>query len=443
MRALAGRRTAETVVEDVSIESLSHDGRGIARVNGKTVFVEGALPGERVSLQFYRRRRDYDEARIVTVGKASPDRVEPRCRHFGTCGGCVLQHLAPAAQLAAKQQTLLDNLRRIGRVEPETLMPPLHGPAWGYRRRARLSARLVTAKGRVLVGFVERGKSSVTDIRRCEILDPRVGALIQPLSELLGGTSIPDRIPQVELAVGDSAIVLVVRILRELNDRDRARFLEFEQRHGVCILLQTGQPDDLEAISERPRLSYGIPEWGVDLEFQPVDFIQVNAEINRSLIARAMELLELEPSHRVLDLFCGLGNFTLPLARAAKSVVGVEGDAGLIHRARLNAERNGIGNVQFYRADLFAEELPVQTWMRERYDRVLLDPPRAGAREIIANIDRLGARRLVYVSCHPATLARDAGLLVGQHNFHLISAGVLDMFPHTAHVESIAVFERN
>ena len=342
MRAATRRRAAEIVIENVAVERLSHDGRGIARIHGKTVFVEGALPGERVSLQVYRRRRDYDEARVVVVLQASADRVEPRCEHFGICGGCALQHLAPDAQLAAKQQTLLDSLHRIGHVEPDTLMPPLNGPAWGYRRRARLSARLVTAKGRVLVGFVERGKSYVTDTRHCEILDARVGNLIQPLSELLSATSIPNRIPQVELAVGDSAIVLVVRILDELNAADRARFLEFERQHGVRILLQSGQPDDLEPLSERPRLTYRMSEWDVELEFEPADFIQVNADINRSLVAKAIELLALEPGHRVLDLFCGLGNFTLPLARVAASVVGVEGDAGLIRRARLNAERNGI-----------------------------------------------------------------------------------------------------
>ncbi|MGH8372455.1 MAG: 23S rRNA (uracil(1939)-C(5))-methyltransferase RlmD [Gammaproteobacteria bacterium] len=436
------RATANVLIEDADVEALSHDGRGIVRMNGKAVFVQDALPGEKVSYRLLRRHRDYDEARIEELKLASSLRVPPRCEHFGVCGGCALQHLSPAAQLAAKQQTLLDNLQRIGHVQPEAVLEPLTGPIWGYRRRARLSARHVPAKGRVLVGFVERDKPFVTDTWRCEILDPKVGTLIEPLSDLLSGMSIADRIPQVELAVGDTSTVLVIRVLKELTTADRQRLAEFESSHQVHIYLQAGKPDDLESLTGGPvQLAYRLPEWNLELEFEPADFVQVNAEINQRLIAQALELLQVEPQHRVLDLFCGLGNFTLPLARIAHAAIGVEGDAGLIQRARLNAERNGITNVKFEHADLFGEILSAP-WMQRRYDRILLDPPRAGAREVIAHFDKLGAERIVYVSCHPATLARDAEILVNHHGYRLRAAGALDMFPHTAHVESIALFER-
>lgn len=436
------RTTANSLIDDANVEALSHDGRGIVRADGKTVFVQGALPGEKISYRLLRRHRDYDEACIEEIKLASSSRVSPRCEHFGVCGGCALQHLAPASQLAAKQQTLLDNLRRIGHVYPETVLEPLTGPAWGYRRRARLSARYVPAKDRVVVGFVERGKPFVTDTRHCEILDPKVGTLIEALSGLLSGMSISDRIPQVELAVGDTNTVLVIRVLQELTTADRQRLIEFESSHKVHFYLQAGKPEDLEPLTGKPvQLAYRLPDWNLELEFEPADFVQVNAEINRRLIAQALGLLEVGAGHSVLDLFCGLGNFTLPLARIARCATGVEGDAGLIRRARLNAERNGIGNARFEHTDLFGDIVSAP-WMQQRYDRILLDPPRAGAREVIAHFSKLDAERVVYVSCHPATLARDADVLVNQQGYRLGAAGVLDMFPHTAHVESIAVFER-
>ncbi|HET7649746.1 MAG TPA: 23S rRNA (uracil(1939)-C(5))-methyltransferase RlmD [Gammaproteobacteria bacterium] len=442
---MATRRNAaapDPVIENVTVEALTHDGRGIVRIDGKAVFVDGALPGERIDLQLLRRRRDYDEARLTRLIQASPERVEPRCTHFGVCGGCAMQHLAPEAQLAAKQQTLLDNLRRIGHVQPDRVLAPLAGPVWGYRRRARLSARYVAAKGRVLVGFVERGKPFVTDTRHCEILDPKIGGLIAPLSELLSGLSIRDRVPQVEIAVGDVNTVLVVRVLSAPTERDRELLAGFEVRHDVHIYLQAGAPDALEPLSGTAvRLAYALPESGVELEFQPADFIQVNAAVNQRLIALALELLEVGPQHNVLDLFCGLGNFTLPLARVARTATGVEGDAGLIRRARRNAGHNGIANAQFHCADLFADN-SAMPWASQRFDRILLDPPRAGAREIIARFGHFNAKRVVYVSCHPATLARDAGMLVNEQGYRLSAAAVLDMFPHTAHVESIALFER-
>ncbi|HEX6549075.1 MAG TPA: 23S rRNA (uracil(1939)-C(5))-methyltransferase RlmD [Gammaproteobacteria bacterium] len=441
-RSNARSRLAAALMAEATVETLSHDGRGIVRSDGKAVFVADALPGEKISYRLLRRRRDYDEGRLEDIKLASPARVSPRCEHFGVCGGCTLQHLEPAAQLAAKQQTLLDNLRRIGHVQPDTILPPLAGPVWGYRRRARLSARHVPAKGRVLVGFVERGKPFVTDTRRCEILDPKVGGLIEPLSVLLSSLSIRDRIPQIELAVGDVHTVLVVRILSDLTAADREMLRAFGSTHQMHVYLQAGKPDELEPLDGNPvRLAYRLPEWNLELDFQPADFIQVNAEMNQRLIKQAIELLEISPQHRVLDLFCGLGNFTLPLARVAGHAVGVEGDAGLIRRARVNAERNGIGNAEFHHADLFAD-IAGEPWLRRRYDRILLDPPRAGAREVIEHFGALGAKRVVYVSCHPATLARDADTLVNRQGYRLLSAGVLDMFPHTAHVESIAVFER-
>lgn len=441
----ARRRSAAvpiSIIEAAEVEALSHDGRGIVRVDGKTVFVDGVLPGERINLRLLHRHRDYDEASAEEISRASPSRVTPRCEHFGVCGGCTLQHMAVETQLATKQQTLLDNLRRIGHVQPDTVLAPMTGPVWGYRRRARLSVRYVPAKGKALVGFVERGKPFVTDTRRCEILDPKVGSLIEALSGLLSGMSIADRIPQVELAVGDLHTVLVIRVLGTLTASDRERLTEFESGHRIHIYLQSDKPDTLEPLAGEPvRLSYGLPEWNLELDFEPADFIQVNAEINRRLIACALESLEVEPGHKVLDLFCGLGNFTLPLARVAGTAVGVEGDAGLVRRARLNAEKNGIGNAEFHHADLF-QEPATAPWMRQRYDRVLLDPPRAGAREIIGHFGKLSPQRVVYVSCHPATLARDAEVLVNRLGYRLCAAGVLDMFPHTAHIESIAVFER-
>lgn len=427
----------------VSVNALSHDGRGVARVAGKTVFIEDALPGETVSIQIRRRRRDYDEAQLVEVLEPAESRVAPRCAHFGTCGACSLQHLLPEAQLHAKQQTLLDNLQRIGGVQPEQVLEPLTGPVWGYRRRARLSVRYVAGKQRCLMGFTERNSGFITDTECCEVLDPRVGAAIRPLSDLFTALSIADRIPQVELAASDDTVVLVLRVLAEPSAADRECLAVFEREHGLRFYLQAGRPEDAVPLQGEPvALQYRLADWDVDIGFQVADFIQVNGEINRTLVNRAIEELQLRPGHRVLDLFCGLGNFTLPLARVGASVTGVEGDAGLVVRARANAARNGLGEVEFQQADLFAERVQGE-WAGRRYDRILLDPPRAGAREIIAQFPYFAAERLVYVSCHPATLARDAGILVKEQGWRLLRAGVLDMFPHTSHVESIAVFARS
>ncbi|HSN16732.1 MAG TPA: 23S rRNA (uracil(1939)-C(5))-methyltransferase RlmD [Gammaproteobacteria bacterium] len=417
-----------TVVE---ITGLSHEGRGIARLAGKTMFVEDALPGESVRFRLLKRRREYDEAQVTEVLLASPQRVEPRCGHFGICGGCALQHLAPEAQVAAKQQTLLDNLERIGGLKPRTVAAPLLGPVWGYRRRARLSAYREPG-GKVLVGFTERHRHRVTDVWHCHVLDPRVGGLIDKLSELLSSFSIPDKIPQVEVAAGDDDVVLVIRVMAPSSDTDRKQLQSFGERHGIRIVLQ-GEGDS-------PELTYRLPESDVTISFQPADFIQVNGEMNRRLVKLALDALDPKPDEDVLDLFSGLGNFTLPLARRARSVTGVEGEVGLVARARQNATRNGIANADFELANLF-DAKQHGTWAKRQYARILLDPPRAGAREVVAQFPHFDAHRIVYVSCHPATLARDAKMLVEQ-GWTLARAGILDMFPHTTHVESMAVFER-
>ncbi|HEX7965999.1 MAG TPA: 23S rRNA (uracil(1939)-C(5))-methyltransferase RlmD [Gammaproteobacteria bacterium] len=435
-------RAAAGAESTAQVTALSHEGRGIARLHGKTVFIEDALPGETVRFRILKKRSDFDEAQVTEVVEASPDRVQPRCRHFGTCGGCALQHLAPAAQVAAKQQTLLDNLKRIGGVTPDDVLPPLLGPAWGYRRRARLSAHRNTNSGKVLVGFTERHRHLITDVWQCHTLDPQVGGRIEKISELLSGLSIADKVPQLEVAVGDGDIVLSLRVLAAPSAADRERLAAFEKEEGMRILLQEGKAEHAVPLGgERPELHYRLPASQVDIAFEPADFIQVNGEVNRRLVDLSLELLAPRDDEDVLDLFAGLGNFTLPLARLARSVTGVEGEAGLVARARSNAERNGIANASFEQADLFAEKQHGE-WAKRRYARILLDPPRAGAREIIAQFPRFAARKLVYVSCHPATLARDAKTLVEEQGWRLTKAGVLDMFPHTAHVESIAVFER-
>jgi 23S rRNA (uracil1939-C5)-methyltransferase len=416
----------------VEITALSHDGRGIARLAGKAMFIEGALPGETVRFRIIKRRREFDEAQVTEVLQPSPQRVEARCRHYGVCGGCVLQHLATEAQVAAKQQTLLDNLERIGGLKPTRVASPLLGPVWGYRRRARFSARR-TPSGKVAVGFKERHRHHVTDILQCHVLDSKIGGIMDKLSELLSGLSIPDKIPQVEVAMGDDAAVLSIRVLAALDAADIEKLTTFGQEHGFHMQLQ-GSADDRE-------LHYSLPKSDVDIAFHSADFIQVNGAVNRELVELAVAALEPGPDDEILDLFSGLGNFTLPLARKAKAVTGVEGEAGLVARARRNAERNGIANASFQQADLFSEKQR-DDWAKRHYTGILLDPPRAGAREIIEMFPRFQARRIVYVSCHPATLARDAKLLTEQ-GWHLTSAGVLDMFPHTAHVESMAVFDRS
>ncbi|MCB1775431.1 MAG: 23S rRNA (uracil(1939)-C(5))-methyltransferase RlmD [Gammaproteobacteria bacterium] len=424
------------------VESMGHDGRGLARVDGKATFIHGALPGERVMFRYLGRKRSHDEGQAVSVIEPAADRVEPRCAQYGVCGGCSLQHLAPEAQIAAKQAVLLDNLRQIGKVEPAEILPPLINTSpWGYRRKARLGVKDVARKGRVLVGFRERGSSFVADIERCHVLHPHVGELLPQLSALIEQLSISGRLPQIEMAMDDTRCVLILRILEPLAETDTQLLRAFEHDHDVVFYLQPGGPDSVVPLTAAADLRYRLPEQDVTLSFLPGDFTQVNSDINRKMVSRAIDMLQLAPDDDVLDLFCGVGNFTLPIARYCRSVVGVEGDAGLVQRARTNAGHNALTNTEFFTADLYGE-LPAEPWMQRRFDKVLLDPPRSGAAQVLPLLGQLGVRRIVYVSCYPGTLARDAGELVSKHGYRLLSAGVMDMFPHTAHVESIALFER-
>lgn len=425
------------------VESFSHDGRGVARIGGKATFIEGALPGEVVRFRYLNRHRNYDNGRLVEVIAPSSDRVTPPCPHFGSCGGCSLQHMTPAAQLAAKQQTLAEQLQRLGKVDPETWLAPLAGPAWGYRRRARLGVRFVPSKGGVLVGFREKRKSFIANLDSCAVLPPAVSALLPALRRLIGGLSCPDRIPQIEAAVGNDATALVFRHLVPLTENDRAQLRGFGERHGMQIHLQAHGPETIEALwpASPAPLYYRLPEFDVAIEFRPTDFVQVNAELNAAMVRQAPVLLELKPEDRVLDLFCGLGNFTLPLARRAGQALGIEADAGLVEGARANAARNGLANVEFRSGNLYDETGPVP-WQGFTFNKLLLDPPRSGAMEAIKRLTERLPERIVYVSCYPATLARDAEYLVRVLGYRLAAAGAMDMFPHTGHIESMALFVR-
>ncbi|MDH5824466.1 23S rRNA (uracil(1939)-C(5))-methyltransferase RlmD [Luteimonas sp. RD2P54] len=428
---------------ELDILDLSHDGRGVARRDGgKTVFVAGALPGERVLARQTRRSRSFDEAATLEVLRASPDRVQPRCPHFGTCGGCVLQHLDEARQIEAKQRVLLENFDRIGHVAPGVVLPPLTDVSWGYRRKGRFSVRRVEKKDRTLVGFRELDPRFVADLSICHTAIAEVGARVAALSRLVDGLQARREIPQIEFIAGDQTVALVFRHLQPLAEADREALTGFAREHGAAVFLQPGGIDSVHPLwpAEAPPLSFRLVPWDVELRFRPLDFIQVNAGLNEKMIARALELLQVGAGERVLDLFCGLGNFTLPLARGGGEVVGVEGDAGLVARARGNAALNGLDNARFFAADL-AQDLAGHPWMRQGFDRLLLDPPRSGAEGVLRQLPLKGLERIVYVSCHPGSLARDAGYLVNERGWKLRSAGVMDMFPHTAHVESIAMFE--
>ncbi len=426
----------------VEISDLAHDGRGVGRIDGKAVFVHGALPGERVSARLIDRTRKYDEALCLEVLQASPERVEPGCPWFDSCGGCALQHLDHAAQLRWKHKRLVDNLVRIGDVEPVTWLEPIADEPWHYRRRARLSARNVRGKGRVLVGFREPQGRFVADVGYCPVLHPDFSQRLASLSALLGSLSVAAAVPQIEVASGDNGSAIVIRHLEALTDSDLDELRAWSSRESMAVYLQPKGPDTVFRLHpESHQLEYRLEAFDLTLQFHPQHFIQVNARINARLIERAIELLGLTGSERVLDLFCGLGNFSLPLARRAAHVTGIEAAAELIEAARDNARINDIGNASFDVADL-TEDVSDRAWYRAGFDAVLIDPPRSGALEILPVVAGSGARRVVYVSCNPATLARDAGVLVRDHGFTLVSAGIADMFPHTAHVESIALFER-
>ncbi|MEG2804933.1 23S rRNA (uracil(1939)-C(5))-methyltransferase RlmD [Stenotrophomonas sp.] len=427
------------------ILDLSHDGRGVARRDGeggKVTFITGALPGEVVTAEPTARNRHFDEARTLEVLQPSPQRVTPRCPHFGVCAGCVLQHLEESQQIVAKQRVLMDNLTRIGHVSPGTVLPPLVGDSWGYRRKGRFSVRRVEKKDKTLVGFREQDPRFVADLAQCLTVIPEIGTKVGAMATFIETLDGKRDIPQIEFIAGDEAVMLTIRHMQPLSEADRAAWTAFGQEHGFAISLQPGGVESVQPLwpAEVP-LSFKLAPWDVELAFRPLDFIQVNASLNVKMIALALELLDAGADERVLDLFCGLGNFTLPLARTVRDVVGVEGDAGLVARARENAERNGLANAQFFAADLTQDQRNAP-WMRQGFDKLLLDPPRSGAIEVLQQLPLKQFKRIVYVSCHPGSLARDAGYLVNEQGFTLVSAGAMDMFPHTAHVESIAVFEK-
>ena len=431
--------------EPLYIESLDHEGRGVGHFDGKTIFVEGALPGERVHYSSYRRKPNFEQAQATEILEASPYRVAPRCRWFGICGGCSHQHLQESAQVAVKQRVLEDCFAHIGKVKPETMLAPIHGPTWGYRRRARLSVRNVPKKGGVLVGFHERRSSYVADMGGCEVLPERISLLLPRLRQLVEGLSIRDRLPQIELAAGDHVDVLVLRVLEPPSSEDEALLRAFADANRVQFWLQPKGPDTAYPFHplDAPELNYRLDEFDLVMPFRPTEFTQVNQDINAMLVRRAMRLLDPQPGERIADFFCGLGNFTLPIARRGATVLGIEGAAGLVARGVENAARNGLaGRCEFRVADLF-KMTPEHYQELGHFDKLLIDPPRDGAIDLVKSLPDTGAPwRIVYVSCSPATLARDASVLVHQKGYRLVTAGVANMFPHTAHVESIALFER-
>ncbi len=431
------KRVPDELVE-AFVSNLSHDGRGIAKVNGKTVFIDGALPGETVVFKYVRCFSRFDEAVVQKVLSPSPHRVTPICSHFMVCGGCSLQHMNHAAQVKAKQEILLEQLEHFAGTSPKTVLEPMTGPIWGYRRSARLGARLVPKKDGVLVGFREKHSSYIADLKRCEVLHPSVGHHILSLRELLSSLSIPDLVPQIEVAVADNGTALVIRHLKEFVHEDKARISHFARTHGFVIYLQPGGPETVYQLwpNEVKRLYYDVAD--IRLFFEPGDFIQVNAVVNQKMVAKALDLLSLQPDETVLDLFCGIGNFSLPMARRAKLVLGIEGSSKMVERAALNAKGNGINNAIFKSADLTREIGPI--FEEYEFSKILLDPPRCGAVETMEHLAKSGAEKILYISCNPATLSRDAGILLSKGPYELTAAGVVDMFPHTSHAEAMALF---
>lgn len=441
--------------EWLMVESLDLEAQGVAHnAEGKVVFIDGALTGEEVQVSVQRRKNNWEQATMVSMRRESSQRVVPQCPHFGTCGGCKMQHLHVGAQIATKQRALEDALWHLGKVRPQQLLRPIEGPAWGYRYRARLSVRYVAKKGKVLVGFHERKSSYVADMDSCEVLPPHLSALLVPLRDLVANMDQRDRLPQIEVAVGDEVTALVLRHLEPLGEADLRRMQEFGHLHGVQWWLQPKGPETVRPLQEpSPPLAYTLPEFGVTMPFKPTDFTQVNHQVNRVLVARAVRMLDAGHDERVIDWFCGLGNFTLAIARGAREVLGIEGSEPLVQRARNNAALNGLDTKARFAARNLFEMSPADLLAQGAARKWLVDPPREGAFALVKSLvdalaDRAGAEawrppcRIVYVSCNPATLARDAGLLVHQAGYECVAAGAVNMFPHTAHVESMAVFER-
>ena len=437
------------------IESLDQEGRGVAHLDGKTIFIEGALPTEKVTFQSHRIKPSYEVGRVVEILKQSNLRVTPKCPHYAVCGGCKLQHLDFTGQVANKQRLLESDLWHIGKVKPDNMLPPIYGPTWGYRHKARLSVRYVEKKQRVLVGFNEKATRYVADMNSCEVLTPEVSALIAPLQDLIMQLSLREKIPQIELAVGESVaaekkpvIVLIFRIMDVVSEQDEVLFKAFADDHAVQIWTQTKGPDTIKSfypldsvVKALPALKYSLPEFELTYPFKPNEFTQVNPQINQVMIRRAMQLLNPQVGEKIADFFCGIGNFTLPIAHSGAKVLGLEGLANLVERAKESAQLNQINHVEFGVADLF-KMTPEALTKLGKLDKWLVDPPRDGAFELIKSLDASNSpKTIVYVSCNPATLARDAGVLVNEKGYTLKSAGVINMFPHTSHVESIALFE--
>ena len=431
--------TVDAAVEVAEVIDLSHDGCGIAQLGERRIFVPGALPGERIRVLPRKHRRQYQMGDLLEIVEPSVSRVEPPCEYFGRCGGCAVQHLDYAAQVSFKESMVREALARIGGVEPEVWLEPIVGPQWNYRRRARLGVRYVKGKQRVLVGFKERATRYVTDMGSCMVLVKPFDQLPGVLGEMIGQTSLWRRLPQVEVAAGEAAQAVVFRVLDEPDEADLALFADFGQRWDLDVYLQPGGPGTVRPLDpDRTRpLSYRLTDFEVTLHFAPTDFLQVNARVNERLVAQTLRLLELRAADRALDLYCGLGNFSLPLARQAGEVLGIEGDGGLVARAAANARLNGLENVKFEAADL---NQPGWSFLREDWDAVVLDPPRSGAETVVRQMAEISPRRIAYISCHPATLARDARTLVHEHGYRLLAAGIADMFPHTHHVEAVSVF---
>jgi 23S rRNA (uracil1939-C5)-methyltransferase len=442
---MAGNRARKKTLPETpvrtTIESLAHDGRGVSHVDGKAVFIDEALPGEEVEFVYTEMRRDFAEGKVVKLITRNTARSEAPCPHYGVCGGCSFQHVEAAEQIHIKEDLLKEQFKRIGKVAAPELWPPLTGPHWGYRRKARMGVKYVAKKNRTLVGFRERRHPYLAEIDSCRVMHPVVGEKLIDLSELISGLSIREKIPQIEVAIGDTQCVLAVRVMEPPTEADKDKLRAFAQEHGVSICLQPKGPDSIVPLDGEPEVipTYALPDQDIEFKFRPAMFTQVNYEINRQMINRVLDTLELNEHDTVLDLFCGLGNFTLPMARHAGRVVGVEGDLPLVNHAKENARHNRIENVEFHAADL-SKDVSDQPWFNRKYNKIMLDPSRAGASEVLKYFKKWQPERIVYVSCNPSTLARDAGILVNELGYKLVKAGVMDMFPQTGHVESMALF---
>lgn len=436
---------SEPEIQTAQIGNLSHDGKGVARIDGKVTFIQGALPDETVEFQYTRKKKDFDEGRLVSIITPSSLRVEPKCSHYEMCGGCSLQHMSEQEQIQFKQAQLLDLLSRFGHTEPQSILPALISNHWNYRNKARLSVRFVEKKQAALVGFRERNNPRyITEINQCPVLNAKIDADIIPLRQLIDAMEDKHCIAQIEVAAGDNEIALIFRNLSPLSQGDELKIQQFAKQHEYKIFLQPGGPDSVYCFypaNADEYLKYQLPEYGITFRFHPTDFTQVNAELNRAMVKRALELMDLKNGDKVLDLFCGLGNFSLPMAQLCSRVVGVEGSKTMVDRAFMNAKANHLENVDFYAANL-DDVTEVNKLVHQSFNKLLIDPPRSGALEIVKQIDLLNPERIVYVSCNPVTLARDTDILVNQKGYVLVKAGVMDMFPHTAHVESIALFEK-